>query len=108
MISTREPQKLEKIPNTYWDITKYRPTYCTTPNDSDACCEATLCITCIPLIIPLWTVCSFAVTGKKMIKCCSACNNNKNTKTVTPITTQPKSSENTNTTKDSNISDSLK
>ena len=81
MTSTHETQKLDRIPNTYWGITQYRPTHCLYPNDSDACWQGTLCIACSPLILPLWTFCFFAVTGKKMVKCCSACNNNKNTKT---------------------------
>ena len=108
MTSTRETQKLETIPNTYWGITEYRPTHCTYPNDSDACCQATLCVACSPMIIPVWTLCFFAVTGKKMVKCSRSCTNYENSKTVNPITTQPKPLENPSTIKHPNIPDRLK
>ena len=78
MTSNHEPQNLELIPNTYWEITELRPTYWLRTGDSDACCQGTMCIACSPMIIPVWTLCFFSVTGKKMIKCCSACTNYKN------------------------------
>lgn len=108
MTSRHEPQKLQSIPNTYWGITEYRPTHCMYANDSDACWQGTMCIACSPMIIPVWTLCFFAVTGKKMVKCCSACNNYENSKTVNPITTQPKPLENPSTIKHLNIPDRLK
>lgn len=108
MASTRDPQKLDRIPNTYWGITEYRPTQCLYPNDSDACWQGTMCIACSPLIVPVWTLCLFAVTGKKMVKCCHACTNYKNSKTVNPITIQPKPVENPSTIKHPNIPDRLK
>ena len=55
------------VPDTYKDITEYRPRYCGVPSeDNDCCIEATYCICCLPMIIPLWISCCIAVTGKKI------------------------------------------
>ncbi len=60
------------FPNTYKEILDLRPRYpsvSSNVNTDDSCCDYFCCLMCSPIVIPMWLVYCFGVTGKKICFC---------------------------------------
>ena len=58
--------------------------------NGDYCCVYFVNTVCSPILVPMWILCCFGVTTKKMYKCCRCNNVNKNDIADDTISTQPK------------------